>query len=234
MKGRNEDWESELWSYITLGDGIICPLSNSCKLDKKEVRCFNETKEYNKKLYRFVDSDELDYSILDSSEQRFPKCIIRGKIFNLVAKLAFKYLNERWNKSIPVPSNLVLESCDNIPIEVRHVPLRVHHGAIWRLDDCWLIHLNSKDSSARQRYTLYHEIFHIMAHCQGTPVFKKARVEEVYFNEVLADHFASNILLPPEAVKAKWADTKDVSHMAVIFDVPKPIMFMALQNRGLI
>ncbi|MDP2931880.1 MAG: ImmA/IrrE family metallo-endopeptidase [Chloroflexota bacterium] len=91
-----------------------------------------------------------------------------------------------------------------------------HHGAVWRLSDCWLIHLNSNDTSARQRFTLYHEIFHILAHGKAKPVFKKTACnQEGSFNELLADHFAAVMLLPEKWVKVIWAQVKDIGQMAV-------------------
>ena len=65
-------------------------------------------------------------------------------------------------------------------------------------------------------------------------MFKKAGDKDINFNEVLADHFAASVLLPREAVAAKWAETGDIDRMAVIFDVPRPIMYLALKIAGLV
>ena len=163
-----------------------------------------------------------------------PTCFQIGRVFELVFRLAEQLRDGNWDRSLPVPDNLIIKDGYNFPIEIRYIPLKAHHGAIWRLEDCWLIHLNKNDASARKRFTLYHEVFHILAHGECSPVFNKTPNGDINFNEVLADHFAANILLPRETVAAKWAETKDVSRMAAIFDVPRPIMYMALKIEGLV
>jgi Zn-dependent peptidase ImmA (M78 family) len=47
-----------------------------------------------------------------------------------------------------------------------------------------------------KRFTLYHEIFHILAYTHSINVFKKPTDGEVPYNEFLADHFPANILMP--------------------------------------
>lgn len=159
-------------------------------------------------------------------------CLKRGRIFELATRLAQKYRTD--NVGIPVPNDLVSVDPNNVPIEVRQVSLKANHGAVWFMGDCWLIHLNNRDPIPRIRFTLYHEIFHILAHCNSTPVFKKRLEEEVNFNEVIADHFAANILLPAEKVNEYWNKIGDVNRMAEIFLVPRPVMYVALGNYGLL
>jgi hypothetical protein len=38
-----------------------------------------------------------------------------------------------------------------------------------------------------------------------------------FFNEVFAEHFAAQILLPSKLVMAKWKGVKDINQMAGIF-----------------
>ena len=89
----------------------------------------------------------------------------------------------------------------------------------------------------RQRFTLFHEVFHILAHCKATPVFKKRGTEVNKggsFNELLADYFAACILMPREWVREKWAEVKDLDSMTKIFEIPKPIMWIKLRQLGLV
>jgi len=103
------------------------------------------------------------------------------------------------------------------------------------MSNCWVVQLNSNDSMARQRYTLYHEIFHILAHSKATPVFKKAgRHREGTFNEMLADHFSGACLMPEKLVRKFWPEIKDIKVMARIFDVPEPIAWLELKHLVLI
>jgi hypothetical protein len=236
MKEGIESWESELWTYINAGDGIRCPLSDSCQLEKEGAACFNseEERENTKKIHRLMDNDEIDFADNKRIDLKFSECTKHGKVFKLVIKLAQKYRNNKWHNSIPVPDNLILRDYDNLPIEVRYIPLKANHGAVWRLSRSWLIHLNSNDTLARQRFTRYHEVFHILAHCQGSPMFKKAIGGEVNYNEIMADHFAVSILLPHELVENKWAEIKDINKLASLFIVPKPLMWGTLRMKGII
>jgi Zn-dependent peptidase ImmA (M78 family) len=65
-------------------------------------------------------------------------------------------------------------------------------------------------------------------------VFKKRRLEQGSFNELLADYFASCILMPREWVKEKWEEIKDLDRMAETFAVPKSFMYMRLRQLGLV
>jgi hypothetical protein len=186
-------------------------------------------------MHEFIDEDKPELSTSLISKFKFPNCERNSRIFQLVRRLANRYWEEAGIVRPPVPTDLITQDCNHLPIEVRRVPLKANHGAVWQLNDCWLVHLNSNDTSARQRFTLYHEIFHILAHCKGTPVFKKAgHSQEGTFNELLADHFAAIILAPIEFVKKIWPEVKDISQMAAIFDVPKPILWFGLKQLRLI
>ena len=119
-------------------------------------------------------------------------------------------------------------------IEVRHLPLIATHGAVWFLNTCWLIHLNSNDSLVRQRFTLYHEIFHVLAHSQGNPLFKHRGSDNINFNEILADHFSASMLIPQEMLPEYWMEYKDIELLADIFKVPKTVMYITLKAENLI
>jgi Zn-dependent peptidase ImmA (M78 family) len=235
MKARTEDWENELWSLIDLGDGINCPLYKSCQHREKSSDCLSKNVEYTDSMHEFLDND---FFILPTSDKKFPKipkCVASSRIFELVKKLAQNYTDKMGPKEIPVPTDVINNVCFDKSIEVRMVSLKSVHGAVWRLKNGWVIHLNSKDSSARRRFTLYHELFHILAHCNASPVFKKAPYKrEGTFNELLADHFSAVMIMPEEIMRKKWPEVKDISKMAVIFDVPEPAMYCGLKHMGLI
>jgi len=186
-------------------------------------------------MNEFIDEEAPDLDDPTNVKFELLTCPRSGRIFKLVRRLADKYQIEAGIERLPVTANLITRAYDHLPIEVRQVPLKAHHGAIWRLSDCWVVQLNSNDTPARQRFTLYHEIFHILAHCKATPVFKKTSCSpEGSFNELLADHFAGVILMPDRWVKKKWTEVKDISQMATIFDVPRPIVWFALKHLRLI
>jgi hypothetical protein len=231
---RRENWENELWSYFSSGDGKSCPVGSFCQLRHQgNFWCFNDETEKNRirSFHAFVDEENID--IPDYSKLEFDtSCLRKGRIFELVTKLARKYQADHC--IVPVPDNLISVDSNNIPIEIRWVSLKANHGAVWYTGDCWLIHLNKCDPVPRARFTLYHEIFHILAHCHSTPVFKKRMDQEINFNEAVADHFAANILLPSEKVKEYWNNVGDANRMAEIFQVPRAVMFIALRSYGLV
>ena len=71
-----EGWENELWSLIKAGDGLRCPYSDSCRLIKEEVGCFNNVieKEKTREIHRFMDKDDLDFPRVRTTFPRFSKC----------------------------------------------------------------------------------------------------------------------------------------------------------------
>ena len=235
MNKRAEDWENELWSLIDIGDGTNCPLYKTCQHQKNSSYCLSRDEVYADAIHKFLDSDSL---ILPPSFKNIPKtpqCVASSRIFALVRKLAQGYTEKIGTKEIPVTTDIINNDCFDQPVEVRLVPLKSAHGAVWQLKDGWVIHLNSKDSPARRRFTLYHEVFHILAHCNATPVFKKASSQkEGAFNELLADHFSAVMIMPEEMMRKKWPEVKDISKMAAIFDVPEPAMYCGLKHMRLI
>lgn len=191
----------------------------------------SEHEEYYQLMNDFLDDEVPDLTNPSSIEFEFRGCRHMGRIFNLVSRLAVKYQTEAGIDCLPVSTDLITHGGDNLPIEVQELPFKAHHGAIWRLNDCWLVQLNSNDPRPRKRFTLYHEIFHILAHCKATPVFKKTSSSpEGSFNELLADHFAANILMPERQVKMVWPEVQDLDQMATIFDVPKSVVWFALKQ----
>lgn len=235
MKGKASKWEHELWHYMSSGDGIICPIYESCRLRLHDVRCLSDDEEYCKELNEFADSGDSDLGQSAVIEIKFPSCPSSGRIFKLVRRLANRYQAEAGIDRPPIPADLITQADDKLSIEIRQVPLKAHHGAVWRLSDCWLVQLNSNDTPARQRFTLYHEIFHILAHSKANPVFKKSLCSrDGSFNELLADHFSAGVLVPGKWVKKIWPEVKDINQMMAIFDVPRPVVWFALKHLRLI
>ena len=220
-------WEDELWSYVSGGDGISCPAYNYCQRRLSGGWCRSDNLDY---VARLLDDRRFDANKYGSVESG-GEC---GRIFQLVERQAQKHLKIARVQCPPVPIKLIALADERRSIEVRLVPLKIHHGAIWGLRGKWVIQININDTPARRRFALFHEGFHIIAHRKGTPVFKKSEYGAGSFNELLADYFAGAILLPREWVKEKWAEVDDLDRMAKIFDVPKGLMWFRLREMGLI
>jgi len=151
-----------------------------------------------------------------------------------VELLAESYLKMGQVCCLPVPAALVGLVDQRSTVEVRLVALRAYHGAIWHLDNEWIIQLKADDTSATKRFSLLHEAFHILAHYRTSPVFRKRGAIQGSFNELLADYFAACILMSRGWVKERWAGVKNLDRMAQIFDVPNSAMGLRLRQMGLI
>ena len=220
-------WESELWDYLSSGDGVRCPTYSRCQNRLSGGWCPSDNLDY---IAQLLDDRQFDVSKYDSMGS-MGEC---GRIFQLVARLAQKYLQRAEVHCPPLPAEIISLADEQHPIEVRLVPLKIYHGAIWYLKGSWIIQLKEDDASAIKRLTLFHEAFHILAHCKTSPVFRKRGTKEGSFNELLADYFAASILMPREWVKEKWTGVKDLDKMAKIFDVSKSAMCIRLKFLGLI
>jgi hypothetical protein len=195
----------------------------------------SDHEEYCKLLIKLIDEEIFNTAERAVITNEFPQCIRTAKIFEFVHRLARKYQVNAGIDQIPVPANLVTQADDGHSIEIDYVPLQAHHGAVWRMKDRWLVQLNSNDTHARQKFTLYHEIFHIQAYCNTTFMSgKPPGIVNGLFNEFLADHFAAVILLPGNHVRICWHNVQDIKKMATIFEVPKTIMYCSLLHLGLI
>jgi len=226
MKARIPRWEPELWSLITSGDGEQCPLHEQCREKPACGYCISEHKESLSRLLDTSNFDPADYQFLSEIK-------VKG-IFSLIEKLAHKYLKMGDVSSPPVPDKLITLCDPGQPLEVRELPLKLYRGAIWHLKERWVIYLDDGMPPAGKRFTLFHEAFHIIAHDKAVPVFRTRGCERGAFNELLAECFASFILMPADWVRERWAEVRDIDRMAEIFDVPRAGMWIKLKLLRLI
>ncbi|UCH42601.1 MAG: ImmA/IrrE family metallo-endopeptidase [Dehalococcoidales bacterium] len=234
MKRETPRWESTLWSYISSGDGEQCPLHDKCRLLAESGQCLDDVKDYLARMNTFIEKDELSFNGPEPAHVELMKCPKLRAVFKLTEKLAKKVRDLGNIHSPPVPDVLIALFDTDRSIEVREVPLNVYHAAIWRFSDRWVVHLNENDTPARKRFSLFHEAFHILAHCKTSPVFKKIGSNKGSFNEFLADHFAGCLMMPPEWAREKWPECHDIDKMSEIFGIPKSIAWLGLKASQLI
>ncbi len=219
-------WETELWSNISSGDGEYCPFRSQCHIKLMGKWCPDDDK---LRIAGLLDARQFDLTDYD-----FIECGTCGGIIRMVEMLTEKYLKENRIDCLPVPTELALKIEDKSPVEVRMVPLRVYHGAMWCLKDGTVIQIKDDDTPAEKRFTLFHELFHVLCQRKGVPVFRKTGARRGVFNELLASSFAAFMLMPEGRVTEKWAEVKDLDKMAEIFEVSKPTMCMRLKYLGFI
>jgi hypothetical protein len=230
MAGKIPKWEADLWYYVSCGNGEHCPLLKGCQTKLACGWCPDANKE---RLNEFLDkTEEITVHSLDFIKVTEPAQL--GRIFLLVELMAQKYLELAKVRCLPVPAMLIGLIDPRGITEVRQVPLKVYHGAIWRPKEGWIIQVRADDSPAMQRFTMFHEAFHILAHCKTSPVFRKRGAIRGSFNELLADYFATCILMPRRWVRERWAEVNDLDRMAEIFNAPKTAICIRLKTLGLV
>ena len=223
-------WEAELWSYVSSGDGMSCPLYDHCqlKLKKRGGWCVDDNRE---RLQRLLDEKRTNLDAYDFIESEAKG---RCRLTQLVERLAQKYLEMGEVCHPPVSSGLITLLDRQRIVEIRQLPLKAYHGAIWRHTNEWIIQVKEADAAPTMRFTVFHEAFHILAHCRTSPVFRKRGSIVGSFNELLADYFALCTLMPRQWIAEKWAEVKDLDRMAESFAVPKSAMCIRLRQLGLI
>ena len=228
MAGKIPKWEAELWSYVGIGDGEHCPLYDRCRVRKRGGWCVDEHKEC---LCQLLDKRRCN---LHSCDFVGSDCGKVGRVFQLVELVAQKYLRMAKVGCPPVPTVLIGLIDPRGTTEIHELPLKAYHGAIWHPKGGWIIQVRADDVSATKRFTVFHEAFHILAHCRTTPVFRKRGATQGSFNELLADYFAICILMPRQWVREKWAEVQHLDRMVKIFDVPRPAMYVRLRQLDLV
>ena len=222
-------WESELWGYLS-GDGSRCPTYSGCQHRLGGGWCPDDN----------IDSIEC---LLDDRQFRIDRysgigdtegMLFCGRVFQLVERVAEEFIKRAGAHCPPVPAEIVPLIDEQHRIEIHQLLLKAYHGGVWHLKDKWVIQLKGDDPPAAKRFTLFHEAFHILAHCRATPVFRKRYGKVGSFNELLANYFAGCILMPRKWVKERWVEVKDLDRMSEIFDVEKSLMWIRLREIGLI
>jgi Zn-dependent peptidase ImmA (M78 family) len=99
----------------------------------------------------------------------------------------------------------------------------------------WLIGINRDDAPVRRRFTLAHELKHVLDHPfvshayldrQGRPSEKRA--------EAMCDYFAACLLMPRPWVKQAWVNgIQDQRMLAQLFGVSEAAMALRLRQLGL-
>jgi hypothetical protein len=227
LVSKASEWETRLWSYLSIGDGMHCPQFTYCATRLKGDYCPDTNKD---EFSRLIDSDG------HFDPARFDHARLCGEsIMQYVARLAEQELRRGNTTELPVPTDLVQLASEEHPVEIRNIDLRACYAATWLMPDGWVIQVSDTVPTPRKRVALFHEAFHIIAHdrCR-TPVFGKRGVTQGSFNELLADYFAICILMPEQQVREQWAKLSDVDRMAIAFDVPKSTMWLRLREINLI
>lgn len=135
----------------------------------------------------------------------------------------------------PVAVGLIAE----LPrIEVRVVPNRDLAGlsgmSQW-VKGRWLIAVNRDDSQTRRRFTLGHELKHVLDNPYINVLYPKSEQSAEERAERMCDYFAACLLMPRPWVKRLWAQgVQDAVTLAATFNVSPAAMSRRLQDLGLV
>lgn len=230
MRENTPKWESQFWTYLSNGNGMSCPLYDRCLVRKmSDDWCGDENKG---RVFRLIDSDG-EFDPNSFGWIKHAKHFDSSGLFRFVEKLANKFLRAGKVSSPPVPSELIHSADAQRKVRIQTLEFKSCHAVLWREKE-WLVQLRAGDTDAVRRFTLLHEAFHILAHCNARPVFGRKGAAQGAFNELLADYFAICVLMPRLWVREKWAEAKALNRMAEIFEVPKPTMWFRLRELGLV
>jgi Zn-dependent peptidase ImmA (M78 family) len=134
----------------------------------------------------------------------------------------------------PVPDSVITE----LPrITVRRAGNLISSGASAWSRGLWQIRLNAGEPLTRQRFTLAHELKHVLDASHEDVIYSHlpagpARERHI---EAVCDHFAASLLMPRAWVKQRWyRGTQDVTALAWIFNVSQQAMLIRLQALGLV
>ncbi|MFF9034508.1 ImmA/IrrE family metallo-endopeptidase [Streptomyces sp. NPDC014892] len=89
------------------------------------------------------------------------------------------------------------------PVEYRSLAKQVHGISIpekWGEQSAWIIIINSNDVWSRQRFTLAHELCHVLQNDAGQVIVDRATMQDLR-PERIANAFARHLLLPEEALE---------------------------------
>jgi Zn-dependent peptidase ImmA (M78 family) len=154
-------------------------------------------------------------------------------------------------KSIPVPVELI---ATKLGAKLSYEPFEGQDeisGMLFRDGDRIVIGVNSSHVNTRQRFTIAHEIGHLVLHKGAMFVDKTVRLNRdskssmaIDPKEIEANGFAAELLMPAEVVteearkrltkKTRVSELQLVSTLATAFDVSTHAMEIRLTNLGII
>lgn len=140
---------------------------------------------------------------------------------------------------VPVDVIKIAESLGCTVEEVDFSPDNISAKAQKRPDGTYLIQIARKDGPRRQRFSVAHEVSHIVLHDDDEFVeFRKPLADyddpNLLYKEVQANMLASALLMPVSLVKKVWEDTKDISDLAEAFKVSGSAAYYRLDNLQLL
>ncbi len=146
-----------------------------------------------------------------------------------VAELQANRLLSHFDTLVGATPDEIITELPRIRVEREH-GLPVSGAAHWN-GHYWIISLNADDHHSRQRFSLAHELKHIIDHPGPPPTIE---VNAYRLRERVADHFAACLLMPKRTVKRLWFQgPQDIIALAKTLRVSPAAMRYRLDQLGL-
>lgn len=148
---------------------------------------------------------------------------------------AQRTLEQHWDKTLPVNAVAV---ANNSGVDVYFDPSLVMSGQFtYDNEGKPVIYINPNEAKQRQRFTVFHELGHyVMGHGPSLrEPYKRASEYPVDANEVAANTFAAEMIMPREAVHFYTTmKTYGLTQLAKLFWVSETAMRIRLERLGLV
>jgi Zn-dependent peptidase ImmA (M78 family) len=134
----------------------------------------------------------------------------------------------------PVPLFEVIRALPRV--EVKQVPTLPSSGRAQWSRNRWLLLVDSDEAPVRQRFSLGHELAHVIFHPLSDVVFYPLRGRTAeQWEEQACEYFAACLLMPRMWVKRAWSGgMRGVPDLARLFDVSYVSMQYRLEQIGLV
>lgn len=103
------------------------------------------------------------------------------------------------------------------------------------------IQISREDGAKRQRFSIVHEVAHLVLHDDGKREFVEWRKqlsdydnEGELYKEVQANMLASALLMPRTLVERAWQESRDIEDLAGVFNVSRSAAYYRVENLGLL
>lgn len=141
---------------------------------------------------------------------------------------AKRVLGRYWDKILPVNPSAILYA---MGVRIVYAPELFVSGYLDLQGGKPVVHINPRDSFTRQRFTLFHELGHyILGHDHGAPDSS----QDCTSYEVMADQFATEMILPSDAVFLYANGDYSLARMAQLFNVSEQAMRIRLERLGIL
>lgn len=146
------------------------------------------------------------------------------------AQKAAKTLERYWDNNLPVNPTAIAY---NMGVEIVYNPaLKDKSGYFEKKDSVPVIHLNPRDTAAKQRFAIFHELGHFVLGHDHKPYDDPEH--EYDEDEEAADIFATEMIMPEQAVRFLADKSASVADLAPRFNVSAEAMRIRLENLGLL